>query len=202
MIEAPPTLIPSLAPRQVTLYGVVYADPPWCYENRASQGGVHLEYETMDDDDICGMAPPVAKDAVLYLWATAPRLPTALDVMLAWGFAYKSCAVWDKLRFGIGYWFRGQHEMLLVGVRGNVRPPPVELRVSSVIRCRSGLHSRKPDYVRDMIEKWFPEAKRLEMFSRVKRPGWDAFGNQVETDLLSDACPASARTPVTPIKPK
>lgn len=171
----------------LTLYDVIYADPPWCYENRCPSGNVHEQYDTMDDDDICGLCPPAAKRAVLYLWATAPRLPTALDVMLAWGFAYKSCAIWDKKRTGIGYWFLGQHEILMVGTRGNVSPPVPTLRISSVIRCGRGRHSAKPEYVRDMIEKWFPNAKRLEMFSRLKRPGWDVFGNQVEHDLLSGA---------------
>jgi len=54
-----------------------------------------------------------------------------------------------------------------------------------MIRCRSGQHSRKPDYVRDQIASWFPHVPRLEMFTRIKVPGWDAFGNQIETDLLS-----------------
>lgn len=166
-------------------YGIIYADPPWCYDNTCSQGGVREQYQTMSDEEICALQVPAAKDSVLYLWATAPRLPIALEVINSWGFDYKSCAVWDKVRLGIGYWFRGQHELLLCGVRGNVRPPPVELRISSVIRCKSGQHSRKPDYIRSMIEKWYPDAKRLEMFSRLKRPGWDVFGNQVEYDLLS-----------------
>ena len=98
----------------------------------------------------------------------------------------KTGAMWDKQRLGIGYWFRGQHELLLVGVRGKVSPPPPHQRIPSVIRCRSGLHSRKPDYVRDQIAAWFPNVPRLEMFTRIKRPGWAAFGNQIETDLLSE----------------
>ncbi len=84
-----------------------------------------------------------------------------------------------------GYWFRGQHELLMVAVKGRVSPPIPELRISSVIRCRRGKHSSKPDYIRDMIVKWFPDVSRLEMFSRIKRSGWDSFGNEVETDLLS-----------------
>ena len=167
------------------LYGVIYADPPWRYENGGSQGGVNAEYETMSDEEICALQVPTAKDCVLYLWATAPRLPAALAVMLAWGFTYKTGAVWDKERLGIGYWFRGQHEHLLVGVNGSVHPPPTELRIRSVIRCKSGRHSSKPDYVRDCIAAWFPDVPRLEMFSRIKRPGWDSFGNDVEIDLLS-----------------
>jgi N6-adenosine-specific RNA methylase IME4 len=167
------------------LYGVIYADPPWSYVQSGVVGGVKGEYITMTDAEICALPVPAADDAVLYLWATSPLLPIAFDVIKAWGFSYKSSAVWDKERPGIGFWFIGQHEHLLVGVRGNVRPPVPSLRISSVIRCRRGLHSRKPDYVRDRIAAWFPDVPRLEMFTRLKCPGWDAFGNQVEHDLLS-----------------
>lgn len=57
--------------------------------------------------------PPSEDNAVLYLWATAPKLLEALEVMRAWGFKYKTQAVWDKSWVGMGYWFRGQHEILL-----------------------------------------------------------------------------------------
>lgn len=139
----------------------------------------------MNIDAICSLEVPAAKDCVLYLWATAPLLPEALRVIEAWGFKYKSCAVWDKEVLGMGYWFRGQHEILMVATRGKVTSPPATLRISSVIRCKRGEHSRKPEYVRAMIEQWYPDAKRLEMFSRLKRPGWDSFGNEVEHDLFS-----------------
>jgi N6-adenosine-specific RNA methylase IME4 len=168
-----------------TLYGVIYADPPWSYDNAGPQGGVGAEYVTMTDEEICALKIPAAKDCVLYMWATMPRLPLALDVIKAWGFTYKTGACWDKLRLGIGYWFRGQHELLLVGVRGKVSPPKVEDRIRSVLRCKSGRHSAKPDQVRDHIAKVFPDVPKLEMFARRKTVGWDAFGNQVEHDLLS-----------------
>ena len=167
------------------LYSVIYADPPWEYQQKGVQGAVHKQYPTMTDEEICVLDVPAAKDSILYLWATAPLLPSALKVMEAWGFTYKSQAVWDKVRLGLGFWFRGQHEILMVGVRGKVSPPPIHLRISSVIRCQSGRHSTKPEIVRDKIAEWYPNATRLEMFSRLRRPGWDAFGNQVEHDLFS-----------------
>lgn len=169
------------------LYGVIYADPPWRYENGTPGREIERHYPTMSDEEICALQVPAAKNAILYLWAVAPRLDAGFRVMEAWGFRYKTCAVWDKVKVGMGFWFRGQHEILMVGTRGNVSPPPQPLRIPSVIRCPRGQHSRKPDYVRDQIAAWYPEAQRLEMFTRTKRPGWDAFGNQVEHDLLSSA---------------
>ncbi len=180
--------IPPLPPATGSaLYDVIYADPPWTYQQKGVQGAAAKQYPLMTDDELCAMKIPAAKDCILYLWTTSPLLESGLRVMQAWGFRYKSQAVWDKMRTGIGFWWIGQHETLMVGVRGDVKPPPPQLRRSSVIRAPRGRHSSKPDQVRDWIAAWYPDAKRLEMFSRLKRPGWDVFGNQVEYDLLSGA---------------
>lgn len=101
-------------------YGVIYADPPWSYslDYEGSCRSISNQYQTMKIEDICAMQVPSAADCILYLWATAPLLPEALRVVSAWGFDYKSCAVWDKEVLGMGYWFRGQHEILIVGTKG------------------------------------------------------------------------------------
>ena len=135
-------------------YNIIYADPPWRYDHGTPGREIENHYPTMTDEEICALDVPVAKDAILYLWATAPRLESGLDVMKAWGFKYKSQAVWDKVVMGMGFWFRGQHEILMVGVRGKVHPPKQADRVSSVIRVKRGRHSSKPDQVRAMIEQW------------------------------------------------
>lgn len=189
--------------RSSALFGVIYADPPWRYGfSQSDSRAIESQYPTMTDDEICALKVPAAKDAVLYLWTVAPRLAAGLRVMEAWGFDYKTCAVWDKEKVGMGYWWRGQREILMVGTRGKFSPPPQALRKSSVIRCPRGRHSAKPDQVRDWIGEWYPDVPKLEMFSRLKRPGWEVFGNQVEYDLLSgvfsspnvelDPLPASA----------
>ena len=117
-------------------------------------------------------------DAVLFLWATAPLLPEALEAMSAWGFAYKTGAMWDKVKIGMGYWFRGQHEHLLLGVRGDPPKPAASVRASSVIRSARGEHSAKPVEVYELIESYYPSLAKLELFSRSPREGWSAWGNQ------------------------
>jgi N6-adenosine-specific RNA methylase IME4 len=169
----------------VRKYAVIYADPPWRYDDSTPTRAIENHYPTMAVEEICALQIPAEDHCVLYLWATAPKLREAMTVIDAWGFNYRTHAIWDKVKLGMGYWFRFQHELLMVATKGDVRTPLPELRISSVIRCPRGQHSRKPDYVRDMIEKWYPNAARLEMFSRLKRPGWEVFGNQVEYDLLS-----------------
>ena len=82
--------------------------------------GGRNHYPTMSLEEIKALdvAAIAADDCVLFLWATAPMLPQALEVMAAWGFAYETQFVWVKDRVGTGYWFRNRHELLLVGVKG------------------------------------------------------------------------------------
>jgi N6-adenosine-specific RNA methylase IME4 len=80
----------------------------------------------------------------------------------------------------MGYWFRGQHEILLVGTKGKFSPPEASNRKSSVFEFARSKHSKKPDEIRQLIKDWFPEAKRLEMFCRHPDGGWDIFGNEVD----------------------
>jgi len=166
----------------VGLFDVVYADPPWRYNFPGTRASATRDYPTMSTNALCDMQPSVAKNAVLYLWAITQSLPQALRVMDAWGFRYKSSAVWDKGRVATGYWWRGQHEFLLVGVRGKVQPPPTHLRRSSVMQFPRGRHSAKPPEVRDMIAAWFPAARRLEMFAREQTEGWTVWGSEVEAN--------------------
>jgi N6-adenosine-specific RNA methylase IME4 len=133
----------------------------------------------MSIEEICALNVPCSENSVLYLWATTPKLQEALRVMSAWGFSYKTSAVWDKQILGMGYWFRGQHELLLVGVRGKFSPPEQSTRLSSVFSIRRERHSKKPAHIRNCIKEWFPNAKRLELFAREQSEGWDVWGNQV-----------------------
>ncbi len=163
-------------------YEVIYADPPWRYSfSRSKSRRVENQYETMSMSELRDCPVPVADDAVLFLWATAPKLREALDVMKWWGFEYKTNAVWDKGRIGMGYWFRGQHELLLVGVRGKYSPPQAKVRIPSVISSRREQHSKKPDLVASYIRRCFPEAKRIELFARGPREGWEVWGYEAET---------------------
>lgn len=133
--------------------------------------------------EICDMDIPSDDNSALYLWTTSPKLLEGIKVMESWGFTYKSQAVWDKERVGMGYWFRGQHEILLVGTKGKFSPPPSGLRTASVYRYKRGKHSKKPDEIRNLISSWYPDLDRLELFCRFPAEGWDAFGNEIENSI-------------------
>ena len=160
-------------------FDVIYADPPWSYRDGGNpDGGVDHEYDTMSIDDICALDVPAADTCYLYLWSTVTHVPEALRVLREWGFEYKSQAVWDKQRLGIGHYWRGQHELLYLGVRGDVSPPPTEHRRGSIFREKAGKHSAKPDVVRTHIEQAHPDARKLEMFARDGKVGWELWGDE------------------------
>jgi N6-adenosine-specific RNA methylase IME4 len=181
-------------------YNVIYADPPWSYDkSNAGRGGrssAIKQYQTMSNEDICAMPVPelCEKNGVLFLWATVPLMPEAMRVMDAWGFKYKTMLTWRKvMSLGMGYWFRGQCEHLLLGVKGKVKP--FYMQVPNFYQCRAGKHSEKPHYFRELIvtatAKVFEDPKRLELFARSKHnlfgddvfEGFDVFGNQVNNSI-------------------
>ena len=179
-------------------YSVIYADPAWSYdfkEPTASKGGakgngysagVNYYYGTMTTEQI--MELPVNeiadKNAVLFLWATNPLLPEAIETMKRWGFKYKTCLTWHKQRCkGMGYWFRGHTEHLLLGVKGNLKAfRSLEHNIKSLPVEK---HSKKPNYYRELIESVTKDLpNKIEMFARMKSEGWDAWGN--ETDKFEE----------------
>lgn len=146
------------------------------------RGSPDDHYGVMEDIAIGAMKIPVADNAILFLWATAPKLQEALNVMKEWGFEYKTNAVWVKDKIGTGYYFRGQHELLLVGRKGDEIPVPEERnRHSSVIESPRFEHSEKPTLVYGLIEKMYPNRKYLELFARGSiRKGWVQWGNEIQ----------------------
>ena len=81
-------------------YDIIYADPPWKYDDSNCQGAAEKQYNTMSIEELRKL--PVenlaAKDCVLFLWATYPKLKEALELIEAWGFKYKTIGFqWLKL---------------------------------------------------------------------------------------------------------
>lgn len=162
-------------------YTIIYADPPWQYDFSVSKSrDIENQYPTMELEQIKQLKLPISNNAVLLLWNTAPKLKEGFEVLESWGFKYKTQAIWDKEMMGMGYWFRGQHETLLIGVRGDFSPPKPKNRFPSVIRQKRTKHSKKPDIVYNMIEKMFPNQKYLEVFAREKyNDNWEVWGNEL-----------------------
>lgn len=165
-------------------YAVLLADPPWEYRNDNFPMSAAAHYPSMSIEAICEMADVVnrcvTEETVLFLWATPPLLPEALQVMAAWGFEYKTHLVWDKERaMGTGWFVWPRHELLLIGVRSKT-PHPRD-RSESIFFASRRRHSEKPEEAYTIIERMYA-GPYLEFFARAKREGWAAYGNEIEEE--------------------
>lgn len=168
-------------------YGLIMADPAWLFE-AWSEGGNEKnavnQYKCMDLEQIKSLrvGDLAAPDCVLWLWATNPLLPEAIDVLRAWGFKFKTAGHWSKKTrhgkqaFGTGYVLRGAGEPFLIGTVGK---PWTAKNVRSVVEGPIREHSRKPDEAFEAAERLCGNVPRIELFSRQERPGWDVMGDQV-----------------------
>lgn len=167
-------------PLETIIPELILADPPWRYDfAETANREIENQYPTATLDEIKKHKPETADNCILFLWATAPKLVEAMAVIEAWGFTYKTHAIWDKVKIGMGYWFRGRHELLLVATKGKAEPPVDEQRVSSIFTEPRQGHSQKPECVYQWIETTFPHLNKLEMYARIKREGWYARGNEL-----------------------
>ncbi len=176
--ESLDSLVESVAMGAQEPFGCVYIDPPWPYDNQGSRGATDNHYPTMPLDDIAALpiADLVGEQAHLHLWTTSVFLPECFDLMLGWGFHYKSYLTWDKPQFGLGNYWRGPCELLLLGVRGSCEF--LRHNVKAILREDRTRHSAKPAAFRELIEEVSP-GPRLEMFARAPAPGWTSWGNEV-----------------------
>lgn len=168
-------------------YSVIYADPPWSYRNKGTRAAADKHYSTMSIDEIKALpvADIAAENCVLFIWATFPMLPEALETIRAWGFRYKTLGfLWVKLNrlrdtlfWGLGNWTRSNPEVCLLAVRG--KPNRVCAGVHSVVIAPVMRHSQKPEKVRERIVKLMGDVQRIELFARERVPGWDAWGDEV-----------------------
>lgn len=154
--------------------------------------GSASKYKTMTTLEICEMKVPAishSQGSVLFLWATTPLLPDAFKVMDAWEFKYKTSIYWRKIMsLGMGFWFRGQVEVCLMGIRGDVKA--FHSQNPNFIQSRVRAHSQKPEELWNLIEPELDKYKlspRVELFCRGEpRPGWDGWGSECQKSVKLD----------------
>ena len=150
-------------------FELIYADPPWEYEfSETEKRSLDNQYPQMHLEDICKLPINTTDDAVLFLWATSPKLEEAFKVMKAWGFIYKTNMVWIKDKIGMGYYARQRHELLLIGIKGKIGVPDPANRPDSVIESPRTEHSKKPDMY-NLLEKMYPYRKYIEFDCKTSR---------------------------------
>lgn len=172
-------------------FDIIYADPPWSFDNWSEKGedrNPNQHYDTMGWQEIAAL--PVgelaSRDCACFLWAIDPLLDKAFETLRRWGFRYATVAfTWVKLNpsgqgyaMGTGYYTRANPEICLLGMTGSM--PRLDAGVRQLVVEPRREHSRKPDRIADDIVRLFGDRPRIELFARTKRPGWAAWGNQVE----------------------
>jgi N6-adenosine-specific RNA methylase IME4 len=174
-------------------FDFIMADPPWLFRNWSAAGeqkNASAQYACQDLDWIKSL--PVSqlarRDCVLWLWATNPMLPQAIETLEAWGFTFKTAGTWvkrtktGKMAFGTGYLLRSANEPFLIGTVGE---PTVARNIRSALEGPVREHSRKPDEAYAIAEAMMPSAlHRADLFSRQGRPGWSGWG--FETDKFNE----------------
>lgn len=190
-------------------FDVILADPPWRYRvwNRptAQKRTAESHYPTMSIEELCKLdvGSLAANNAALFLWTTWPAIFEAQEVIKAWGFTYKTLAwEWVKLNskwlgnlssvididtfnrlifFGMGYYSRANCEPCLLAVKG--RMPVKDRAIRNVLFAENSQHSRKPEKQYELIQRLYPGRRYLELFARQERPGWEVWGNEVESGV-------------------
>lgn len=170
-IEAPP--LPE------GKYFVLYADPPWQYDNTGFDESAQQHYQTMSVTEICELPVMDLVDikTVLFLWVTNAFLQEGLDVCKAWGFEYKTNFAWIKNAGpSMGWYTKSRHELLFIATRGSGVTP--DEKMLSWFEGERSRHSKKPDKVYEMIETMYT-GPYIELFARQAQKGWHAWGNEV-----------------------
>ena len=183
------------------------ADPPWFFGDKlpGKTRGAGSNYTLMRNPDICAFGstlPPIADDAVLFLWRVASMPQEALDVVAAWGFKPKTEIVWQKetvtgkRHFGMGRIVRAEHETCLIAARGrpivkakNIRSTfaadegetriidPMHDLDDALFSAQVGAHSAKPERIYQIIEELY-DGPYLSVFDRRQRAGWTCIGDE------------------------
>lgn len=181
---------PVLIPFPQKKYQIIYADPPWSYNDKMSGHSFSLdhEYETQSAQWISRLdVRSISEETCcLFLWVTSPLLDEGIKVLQDWGFSYKTLPfVWSKLSktgkkiSNLGRWTMGNVELCLLGVRGKPNSWRLDKSVKQLVEAERTRHSEKPQEVRERIVTLLGDRPRIELFARTKTPGWDVWGNEV-----------------------
>lgn len=175
-------------------YNIIYSDPPWQQGRggkkaaRPNSTGMPVPYTTMTIPEILTVHDTVTKNLTdinhnVFIWAIDKYLNEAEEIMHLLGYKLHARIIWDKINGPApAYTLRFSHEYLLWFFKqGNILMPTKEARgaFSTILREPSRRHSQKPECAYEMIETMFPTSRKLELFAREERAGWDCWGNEV-----------------------
>ena len=171
-------------------YQVIVIDPPWEIKkitHKARPKQIEMDYPMMSLDQIRKL--PIGNlaedDSYVFLWVIQKYLYDAKSILEGWGFNLLLTMVWEKT-YGKSagmplFGFRWNGEFILVGYKNKPAMWPKRPLIPAVFQAENIRHSQKPDRFYKMIEPL--GEKRLDVFARSQRAGWDVFGNEVEGSI-------------------
>lgn len=167
-------------------YDIIYADPPYPQK----KGGLRnarpnqkrkLDYETMTLEEIKDTLSKY-QGKVLFLWTIDKFLFESQKIAEELGYKLHARIVWDKEN-GVAPSFdiRYSHEYLLWLYKTPMLKidPKLRGKVTTIIRERATIHSKKPIKAYELIEAFYPNKTKIELFARNRRDGWESWGNEV-----------------------
>jgi N6-adenosine-specific RNA methylase IME4 len=177
-------------------YQVIYADPPWQIRKggkknvRPNSSGTDLDYQTISleeiEEHLYSATLLAQENCVLFLWTIDKYLFEAEQIAKKLGYKLHARMVWNKVT-GIpaAFTIRFGHEYLLYMYRNKLLPVALEQRgkIHSVFTEQVKKHSQKPEIAYQIIESLYPNTDKLELYARLKRDGWDVWGNEVNNDI-------------------
>jgi len=168
-------------------YATLLIDPPWNVNQRGRYGAIN-HYDLMSVEKIKAM--PIKELATenshCWLWVTNNTMKYGFDLLEAWGFTPRSIFTWIKLHMGLGNYLRNCTEHVLLGTRGK-----------APVLCKNQInygifpiqdHSHKPEEIHKIVERTSP-GPYLELFARRRQPGWDVWGNEIDSDIIIPGYP-------------
>lgn len=178
------------------MYDLILADPPWRQTKggkkavRPVSSGEKLGYPVLDLNSIGNYLASAESlgnaNHIFFLWTIDKYLYEAEQIMRFLGYKLHARMVWNKVT-GIpaAFTIRYGHEYLLWFYKGKLLPIAKEERgkIHSVFTEQVKRHSQKPEISYQIIERLYPNAKKLELFARNQREGWDVWGNEVENNI-------------------
>lgn len=173
-------------------YDLILADPPWKQSKggkksvRANSSGRPLDYQvcTLEEieEHLKAAVSLMGENSILFLWTIDKYLFEAQEIAERLGYKLHARLIWNKVT-GIpaAFTVRYGHEYLLYMYKGKLRPVALEERgkIHTVFTERVQRHSQKPEISFDIIERLYPTEKKIELYARRTRPGWDCWGNEV-----------------------
>ena len=161
-------------------FDLIVIDPAWPYGTGydSETRRVASPYPEMSIEELKNFKIPAYKDSSLWLWTTHRFIWEAEKLLEHWGFEYKGILTWNKEKLGMGEWLRMQCEFCLLGIKG--KPKWNLTNERDIISESRREHSRKPKAFYTMIEKLSLAKRKIDIFGREKRPGWEIYGNETE----------------------